>query len=103
MKTKKNEAKTTIKHISCDCKCKFTNVACNWYQKWNNKTRQCEYKNYGTCKIDFDIDNILIHEKSHENILIYGILYKTLIGWKPLRIRFNKIDGSVRIYDKTRY
>ena len=31
---------------------------------------------------DFDIVNILIDEKSHENILIYSILYKTLIGSK---------------------
>ena len=26
---------------------------------------------------DFDLDNILIDEKSHENILIYNISYKT--------------------------
>ena len=32
---------------------------------------------------DFDIDNILIAEKSHENILIYDISYKTLIYSKP--------------------
>ena len=51
----------------------------------------------------FDIDNILIDEQSHENILIYGISYKTLIDSKPLRIRFNKIDGFIRIYDRTRY
>ena len=50
---------------------------------------------------DFDIDNILIDKKSHENILIYGISYKTLIGSKPLRIRFDKIDGFIRIYDGT--
>ena len=52
---------------------------------------------------DFDLDNILIDEKSHENILIYDISYKTLIGSKPLRIRFDKIDGFIRIYDGTRY
>ena len=28
---------------------------------------------------------------------------KTLIGPKPLSIRFNKIDGSIIIYDGTRY
>ena len=32
---------------------------------------------------DVDIGNILIYEKSHENILIYDISYKTLIGSKP--------------------
>ena len=26
-----------------------------------------------------------------------------LIGPKPLRIRFNKVDGFIRIYDGTRY
>ena len=31
---------------------------------------------------DFDFDNILIDEKSQENILIYDISYKTLIGFK---------------------
>ena len=32
---------------------------------------------------DFDLDNILIDEKSYENILTYGISYKTVIGSKP--------------------
>ena len=36
----------------------------------------------------FNIDNILIDEKSHENILSYDIPCKTLIGSKPLHIRF---------------
>ena len=52
---------------------------------------------------DFDIDNILIDEKSHENILIYSISFKTLIDPKPLRIRIDKRDGFIRIYDGTRY
>ena len=52
---------------------------------------------------DFDLDNILIDEKSYENILVYNILYKTLIDAKPLRIRFNKVDGFIRVYDGTRY
>ena len=42
----------------------------------------------------FGLDNILIDEKSHENILIYNISYKTfhIIGPKSLWIRFDKID-----------
>ena len=36
----KNEAKTMTKHISCDCKCKFSCTTCNSSQKWNNKTFQ---------------------------------------------------------------
>ena len=51
----------------------------------------------------FDLDNILIDEKSHKNILIYDISYKTLTDSKPLRIRLDKIDGFIRIYDRTRY
>ena len=35
--------------------------------------------------------------------MIYNISYKTLIDPKPLRIRFDKIDGFIRTYDLTRY
>ena len=35
--------------------------------------------------------------------MINDISYKTVIGEKPSWIRFDKIDGFVRIYDKTRY
>ena len=52
---------------------------------------------------DFYLDNILIDKKSFENILIYNFSYKTLIDPKPLRIRFFRIDGIIRIYDGTRY
>ena len=52
---------------------------------------------------DFDFGKILIDEKSHTNILIYDISYKTLIGPKPLRNRFDKIDGFIRIYGGTKY
>ena len=52
----------------------------------------CCYFN-GIIKLeDFDIDNILIAEKSHKNVLINDILYKTLICPKSLRIRFDKIE-----------
>ena len=52
---------------------------------------------------DFDLDNILINEKLYEGILVYNILYKTLIGTKSLRIIFNKIDGFTKVYYGTRY
>ena len=35
--------------------------------------------------------------------MIYDISYKTLIGPKPLRFRFHKIDGFIRIFDGARY
>ena len=52
---------------------------------------------------DFGFNNILVDEKSNENILVYNILYKTLIGGKPLLIRFNKVDGFIKVYDGIRY
>ena len=76
----------------------------------NNEIKKVRIKNCtcyyfdDTIKLeDFDPDNILIDEKSHENTLIYDISYKTLIGSKPLRIRFDKIDGITGIYDGARY
>ena len=53
MITNKNETTAMIEHISCDCKCKFNSTICNSNQKWNNKTCQCECKNYRTCKKDY--------------------------------------------------
>ena len=52
---------------------------------------------------DFDPFSILIVTKSHENILVYNISYKSLIDSMPLRIRFDKIDGFIRGYDGIRY
>ena len=52
---------------------------------------------------DFDLGNNLLDEKSYENTLIYDVSYKTLIGPKPLRIRFDKIDEFIRVYNGTTY
>ena len=52
---------------------------------------------------NFDLDNILIDKISHKNILIYNISYKTVIDLKPLCVRFDQVDGFIRIYDRTRY
>ena len=46
----KYEVKAMAEHISCDCECKFNSTTCNWKQKWNKKTCQCECKNYHKCK-----------------------------------------------------
>ena len=35
--------------------------------------------------------------------MVYNISYKTLIGAKPLRIRFNNVEGFIRVYDETTY
>ena len=53
MITNKNEAKVMVKHISCDCKCKFNSAIFNSNQKWNDKTVQYKYKNYCKCKRDY--------------------------------------------------
>ena len=42
-------------------------------------------------------------ERSYENILIYDVSYKTLIGVKPLPIIYNKVDGFIRKYHGTKY
>ena len=55
------------------------------------KSRTCYFNFNDIIKLEgFDIDHILIDEKSHENILFYEISYKTLIGSKQCRIRFDK-------------
>ena len=45
----------------------------------------------------------MIVEKSYENISVYNISYKSLIDYKHLGIRFDKIDGFIRVYDGNRY
>ena len=55
---------------------------------------------------DIDFSDILLDKKSNKtrkNILIYDISYKYFIDEKPLRIRFDKIDGFIKIYDGIRY
>ena len=49
---------------------------------------------------DFDLDNILINQN---HIKIFWYITFHLFSPKPLRIRFDKIDGFIRIYDATRY
>ena len=55
---------------------------------------------------DLDFIDISLNEKSyktHENILIYGISYKSFMGAKLLLIRFGKIDGFIKTYGGIRY
>ena len=48
------------------------------------KNRMCYYFNDVIIIEDFDFDNILLDEKSIGNILIYNVLYETLIGHKTI-------------------
>ena len=75
----------------------------NEFLKVHMKNCACYYFKNIIKLEDFDLDNTLIDKKSHQNILICDISYKTLIDPKPLCIRFHKIDGFIRIYDGTRY
>ena len=50
--------------------------------------------------------DILLDENSYEaskNILFYDMSYKNSVGTKPLGVRFNKIDGFIKIHDISRY
>ena len=66
------------------------------------KNRTCYYLDDIIKIEDFDFNNTLIDQTSYENILFYNISYKTLIGAKPLRIKFDKEDGYIRVCDWTR-
>ena len=39
----------------------------------------------------------------YENLLIYGISYKTFMGAKPLLIWFDKVHEFIKTYDGIRY
>ena len=76
MITRINVSKTLTKNTSCKCECKLDGRKCNWNQKWNNCKSWCKCKN----------------PKEHnvcENILVYDISYKTLVGEKALGIGFS--------------
>ena len=50
------------------------------------KNRTCYYFNDIIKIEDFDFNNTFFNEKSHKNIWVYDISYKTLIGAKPLSL-----------------
>ena len=88
----------------------FHIIKCVKNMESNDKLKENDVKNHkrycfdDIIKIeDFDLDNILIDEKSYENNLVYNISYKSLTDSKPLRIRFDKIDRFIRVYDGNRY
>ena len=70
-------------------------------EKISIKICTCYYFDYMLKIEDFDFDSILLDKKSDENILIYNISYKTLTGTKPLRMRFDKVHGLIRVSDGT--
>ena len=52
---------------------------------------------------DINVNNILLDEKLYQNISFYNILCKKFIDAKPLRIRFEKVNGLIKIYNGIRY
>ena len=100
--------------IICFCYYRTKNIK-NWK---NNELKRLGIKNrtcyfYDIIKIeDFDFNMTLLEEKSIENILIYDVLYKNLIGAKrsyivfnkkPLYILFNNKDKFTRDYSGIKY
>ena len=75
----------------------------NEFKKNCIRIRTCYYFDDIIKIEDFDFDNILLNKKSYKNILIYNISHKNLIGAKPLRNRFDKVDGFIIVYDGTRH
>ena len=68
--TNKDEAKAMTEHISCGSKCKFNSTRCDSKQKWNNKTCQCECKNYWKCKKHYSWNP---STRTHEFVRIVSI------------------------------
>ena len=71
----------------------------NEFKKVCMKNCSCYYFDDIVKLEDLDLDSSLIHAKSHENVLIYDIKFKTWVDPKPLRIRSFKTDGFIRICD----
>ena len=70
--------------------------------KSKNELKESDIRNHA-CYYFNDIINgtkisfssILLDVELYENISVCNILYKTLTGPKPFRIRFHKIDGFI--------
>ena len=76
-----------------------------------NELKETDIKNYVCYYFDdiingknINFSNILLVKKLYEDISLYDISYKTSKGPKPLRIRFDKIDGFIMVLDgKTKH
>ena len=72
--------------------------------KSKNELKEMDIKNF-TCyyfdnviigRVIYSVD-ILLDKKIYEMISVYEISYKTSTGRKSLHIRFDKIDGFIRV------
>ena len=76
----------------------------------NDELKEIHFENFRCCYFDeimrvedFDFDDNLLdkklNESPYENILVYDISCKPFMGAKPLHIRFDKVDGFIKVYD----
>ena len=63
------------------------------------KNRNCYYFDDIINGTNINFSNISLDKKLYVNISVYNISYKTPIGLKPLRIRFDKVDGFIIALD----
>ena len=62
------------------------------------KNRTCYYFDGIIEDVDIYFSDIFLDKKLYENISVYDVLYKTSTCPKTLRIRFDKIVGSIRVH-----
>ena len=67
----------------------------NELEKIDMKNRTCYYFDDIMKIKDFEFNNVSSDEKPYLNVLICGVLYKNLIGAKPLCIIFDEVDGFI--------
>ena len=71
----------------------------NELKKIDIKNRVCYYFDDIINGRDINFRNILLDKNLYQNVSVYNISYKTSTRPRPLRIRFDKIDGFVMALD----
>ena len=74
--------------------------------KWKEidfKNLTCYYFDNTMSASDISFNGLLLNKKSLKDNLVFDLLYKTFMGRKPLRIRFDQIYGSIKVYNGIRY
>ena len=84
------------------CRTKNIKIENNEFKKVRIKNCACYYLNNIIKFEDFDFDNVLIDEWI-KWIFCFMIFHTKLVGWKPVHIRFDKVDGFIRVNVGIRY